>query len=45
MKEYIDFDTEKRKLAKNYFEKDFLKLMNNLVYGKTLKYVRKCQNI
>ena len=32
MKEYIDFNTEKRKNAANDFEKDFFKLMINSVY-------------
>jgi len=45
MKEYIDFNTEKRKLAKNDFEKDIFKLFNVSVYGKTLESVRKRQNI
>ena len=45
VEKYIDFNTVTRQNTDNSFKKDFLKLINNRTFGKTMKNLRKRINI
>ena len=45
MREFIEFNINKRKESKNEFGKGFFKLICNATYGRTLMNSRKRENI
>ena len=45
LREYIDFNTEKRRSAGSIFESNFLKILVNRIYGKSMENIRKRINV
>ena len=45
LKPYINMNTKIQQKTTNSFEKDFLKLVNNAAFGKTMENVRKHRNV
>ena len=45
LKEYVDFNTEKRKQSTDEFNKNLYKLLNDCIYGKSIENIRKRINV
>ena len=45
LKPFIEFNTQQRANARSDFEKDFFKLLNNSVFGKTIENTREYRNV